>query len=74
MQKRVTVRVPATCANLGCLFDCGAIALGLYVDIHVSWRPDDKIEVRYQGDHADRIDTNSNNLIARILRETLDGG
>ena len=73
MQERVSVRVPATCANLGCLFDCGAIALSLYVDIHVSWRADNEIVVRYHGDHADRVDTDANNLIARILRETLDG-
>jgi homoserine kinase len=73
MLKRVSVRVPATCANLGCLFDCGAIAVGLYVDVHVAWRADKEVSVRYQGDHADRVHTDSNNLIARVLRETLDG-
>lgn len=71
MSERVSVRVPATCANLGCLFDCGAIALSLYANIHVTLRGDDAIVVRYSGIHADRVCTGSNNLIARTLQETL---
>jgi homoserine kinase len=71
MSERVSVRVPATCANLGCLFVCGAIALSLYANIHVTLRGDDVIVVRYGGIHADRVCTGSNNLIARTLQETL---
>jgi homoserine kinase len=71
MCERVSIRVPATCANLGCLFDCGAIALSLYVNIHVTLRGDDEIVVRYSGVDADRICAGSNNLVARCLQETL---
>ena len=71
MNKRVSVRVPATGANLGCLFDCGGIALGLYLDIRVTSRADDQILVRYRGVNADRVRCGADNLIARIMRETL---
>ncbi len=73
MSERVSVRVPATGANLGCLFDCGAIALGLYLDIRVAPRADDEIVVHYQGMNADRVSEGADNLIARIMRETLRG-
>jgi homoserine kinase len=73
MSERVSVRVPATCANLGCLFDCGAIALSLYANIHVTLRGDDETVVRYKGIHADRVCSGPKNLIARTLQETLRG-
>ncbi|HEX5482703.1 MAG TPA: homoserine kinase [Terriglobia bacterium] len=71
MHKRISVRVPATSANLGCLFDCGALALGVYVDIQVSPRSDSSITVRYKGVNPERIPTDETNLIARTMRETL---
>jgi homoserine kinase len=73
MSERVSVRVPATCANLGCLFDCGAIALSLYLDVRVTPRADDEIAVQYHGMNADRVSEGPDNLIARIMRETLRG-
>jgi homoserine kinase len=73
MSERVSVRVPATGANLGCLFDCGAIAFSLYVDIRVTARADDKIVVHYRGVNADRVSEGADNLIARTMRETLRG-
>jgi homoserine kinase len=73
MSERVSVRVPATGANLGCLFDCGAIAFGLYADIRVTSRADDEIVVHYHGVNADRVSEGADNLIARIMRETLRG-
>jgi homoserine kinase len=71
MSERVSVRVPATGANLGCLFDCGAIALSLYLDIRVTPRTDDEIVVHYHGVNADRISLGADNLIVRTMRETL---
>jgi homoserine kinase len=71
MSERVSVRVPATCANLGCLFDCGAIALSLYANIHAALRVDDEIVVRYSGIHGERVRPGPKNLIARTLQETL---
>ncbi|MFZ0960848.1 MAG: homoserine kinase [Terriglobia bacterium] len=73
MCERVSIRVPATGANLGCLFDCGAIALSLYLDIRVTPRADGEIVVRYHGVHADRVSVGADNLIARTMRETLRG-
>jgi homoserine kinase len=73
MSDRVSVRVPATGANLGCLFDCGAIAFNLYADIRVTPRADDQIVVHYQGVNADRIHDGADNLVARIMRDTLRG-
>ncbi len=73
MLKRISVRVPATTANLGCLFDCAALALSLYLDLHVSPRTDDSITVQYKGVNPERIPTDENNLIARTIRETMRG-
>ena len=73
MRERVSVRVPATGANLGCLFDCGAIALSLYLDIHVAPRADNEIVVHYHGVNADRVSEGADNLIARVIQETLRG-
>ena len=73
MSECISVRVPATGANLGCLFDCGAIAVSLYLDLRVTPRADEEIVVRYQGVNADRVSTGADNLIACTLRETLRG-
>lgn len=73
MPRRISVRVPATSANLGCAFDCAALALGLYLDIHATPRADGEITVRYQGANPDRIPTDATNLIARTMLQTLEG-
>lgn len=72
MPQRISVRVPATSANLGCLFDCAAVALGLYLNLHVTSRGDGQITVRYQGVTPERIPLDDTNLIARTIRETLE--
>ena len=72
MSQRISVRVPATSANLGCLFDCAAIALGLYLNLHVTPRSDGQVTVRYQGVTPERIPLDNTNLIARTIRETLE--
>ncbi len=71
MSERVSVRVPATGANLGCLFDCGAIALGLYLDIRVTPRVDSEVVVHYHGVNVERVSVGADNLIARTMLETL---
>src|SRR5271157_124499 len=73
MSDHVSVRVPATCANLGCLFDCAGIALSLYLDIRATPRADDEVVVRYHGVNAERVSMGADNLIARTTRETLRG-
>ena len=72
MAHRISVRVPSTSANLGCAFDCAALALGLYLDVHASPRSDGEITVRYSGVNAERIPTDDSNLIVRTMRRTLD--
>lgn len=67
MPQQISVRVPATSANLGCLFDCAAVALNLYLDIHVTPRADGAVTVRYRGVTPERIPTDENNLIARTI-------
>jgi len=72
MEERISVRVPATSANLGCAFDCAALALKLYVDIHVTPRADRAVTIRYTGVTPERISTGSDNLIARTIWGTLE--
>lgn len=73
MPQRISVRVPATSANLGCAFDCAAIALRLYLDIHVTPRADREVTVCYRGVTPERIPADRTNLIARTIGETLEG-
>jgi homoserine kinase len=66
------VRVPATSANLGCAFDCAALALGLFLDIHITPRADKSVTVQYRGVMPERVPTDETNLIARTIRQTLE--
>ncbi len=72
MPERITVRVPATSANLGCAFDSAALALALYLDLHVTCRSDGVVNVRYQGINPERIPTDASNLVVRVILETLE--
>ena len=73
MPSRITVRVPATSANLGCAFDCAALALGLYLDIHITPRADLEVTVQYRGVTPERVPTDESNLIAWTICQTLAG-
>lgn len=72
MSHRISVRVPATSANLGCAFDCAALALKLYLNLHVTPRDDGAITVRYRGVTPERIPVDGSNLVARTMRSTLE--
>lgn len=72
MAERFCIRVPATCANLGCLFDCAALALSLHLDLHVNPRKDRNVSFHYKGVTPERVACDSNSLIARVMRETLE--
>ncbi|MCZ6905205.1 MAG: homoserine kinase, partial [Acidobacteria bacterium] len=69
--RRLRVRVPATSANLGCGFDCVALALSLYLDTEISPRNDNKITVRYSGPTPDRVPQDGSNLIAQVIQDEL---
>ena len=71
MPQRGSVRVPATSANLGCAFDCAALALSLYLDVHVTRRSDLDVSVHYQGVNPDRIPSDESNLIAASMKQIL---
>lgn len=71
MPQRGSVRVPATSANLGCAFDCAALALSLYLDIHVTRRADLGVSVHYQGVNPERIPSDETNLIAASMKKIL---
>ena len=75
--RRFTIRVPATSANLGCAFDCAALALGLYLDTTLTTRVDEDkdedstVTVRYSGPTAERVRQDERNLIARVIKDRL---
>jgi homoserine kinase len=72
MSERFSIRVPATCANLGCLFDCAALALSLHLDLQLNPRNDGNVSVHYTGVNPERIASDSDNLVARVMGETLE--
>jgi len=72
MSERISVRVPATSANLGCAFDCAALALSLYLHLRVTPRSDATVSVRYQGVNPERITVDKDNLVVRTIRSTLE--
>jgi len=61
----ITVTVPATTANLGCAFDCAAIALTRY--LRVSAAADAAPVVTYRGPNAESIPLDSSNLIVKSM-------
>ena len=71
MAKSISVRVPATSANLGCLFDCGALALALYLDVRAVARADGEVTVKYRGETPERVASDETNLMVRTVRENL---
>jgi homoserine kinase len=63
-----SVVVPATSANLGCAFDCAAIALNLYLRASATRKSSRGFEVGYRGVHKERIPPGENNLLVRAMR------
>ncbi|MGA7087452.1 MAG: homoserine kinase [Candidatus Dormiibacterota bacterium] len=59
------VAVPATTANLGCAFDCAALALDLHLFAEASRRADRGCEVLWEGEGAQSLPRDSSNLVAQ---------
>jgi homoserine kinase len=58
------ISVPATSANLGCAFDCGGLALKLYLKArYSSGRPGKGLSLEYQGRTLDRVPLDHSNLV-----------
>ena len=67
---RVTVRVPATSANLGPGFDCFGLALDLCNEVTV----DSEAEpgVSWEGEGADELPTDGSDMVSRAITRTLE--
>jgi homoserine kinase len=68
---RVTVRVPATSANLGPAFDCAGLALALHdaVDVEVTGSG---LSVEVSGVGAGELPTDESHLVVRAFRAACD--
>jgi homoserine kinase len=62
------VTVPATYANLGCAFDCGGLALQLYLKASFIPSQSSDLTVEYSGKTPDRVPLDESNLVLRALR------
>ena len=63
---RVSVRVPATSANLGPGFDALGLALSLYNEVVAA--PADRVTVRIEGEGQGGCPTDERNVVARGVR------
>lgn len=61
---RLTIRVPATCANLGSGFDCLGLALDLCNEVTVRT---DATGVRWEGEGADELPTDGTDRVSRTM-------
>jgi homoserine kinase len=62
------VMVPATSANLGCAFDCGGLALRLYLKATYLPSENDGLTLEYHGRTAERLPLDDSNLVLSSFR------
>ena len=62
------VAVPATSANLGCAFDCGGLALQLYLSATFTSADSGTLTIEHHGKTAERVPCNDSNLVLRSMR------
>jgi homoserine kinase len=62
------VIVPATSANLGCAFDCGGLALRIYLRALFVPSQSTELSLEYQGKTPERFPMKSSNLVLHALR------
>ena len=60
--------VPATSANLGCAFDCGGLALRIYLRALFIPSESAELSLEYQGKTPERFPMASSNLVLHALR------
>lgn len=63
LMSTVTVRVPATTANIGAGFDCLGAALSLYNEFQFSPSETENLAITATGAEADRVSTDASNLV-----------
>ena len=64
----VTVRTPATSANLGPGFDSLGLALDLSDEVEVRVREDRNVTVAVEGEGADSVPLDESHLVVRAMR------
>jgi homoserine kinase len=62
------VVVPATSANLGCAFDCGGLALKIYLKALFVPSDGTELSLEYRGKTPERFPMKSSNLVLHALR------
>lgn len=67
----MTVRVPATSANLGPAFDSVGLALCRYDEVTAQFSPDGQVHVEVLGQGAAEVPRDGSNLVVRTIREGL---
>ena len=67
---RITVRVPATSANLGPGFDCFGLALDLCNEVTVDTEAEPG--VTWEGEGADELPTDGTDMVSRAIAATLE--
>lgn len=72
MPQRLSIRVPATSANMGCLFDCGGLALDLHLTLRIQTRDDTRVNFTYHGVTPERVPSDDSNLIVATIRSLLE--
>jgi len=68
--RSVTVKVPATTANLGPGFDTLGLALSVYDELHVTARATPGATVQVEGVGAGEVPTDESNLVVRSIAYT----
>ena len=68
---KARVVVPATSANVGCAFDCAAIALNLHLKVEFAASDSGGFRVSYKGQNADRVPLDDSNLVLQSFLRTL---
>ncbi len=67
---RITVRVPATSANLGPGFDCFGLALDLCNEVTIDTEAEPG--VTWEGEGADELPTDGTDMVSRAIVSTVD--
>lgn len=70
--RAVTVRVPASSANLGPGFDTLGLALALYDTLRVTATAEPGVRVEVRGVGQGEVPTDERNLVVRAIRHTFD--
>src|SRR5215471_3908048 len=68
MSRKVSIRIPASTANLGAGFDSLSLALGRY--LRISIQPADELKVEVSGVDSALIPTTEENLICKVAAAT----